>query len=105
MPEGVTRRSGLSILIIEDNIDSAETLAAILRIHGYRVRIAHNGPSALQLADAVIPDVCLIDIGLSGIDGCELVREIKFRYSERWPLLVAITGYGRVEDVDRSMAC
>ena len=60
------------MLVVEDNVDTAESLAMLLRYAGHEVRAAHTGPKALQAAQAGPPDVILLDIGLPGMDGYEV---------------------------------
>jgi signal transduction histidine kinase len=88
------------VLVVDDNVDAADTLADILRDLGYEIRTAYDGPSALKVAKAFRPNVCLVDIGLPVMDGYELTQRL--RDSADLPenaRIVAITGYG--QDVDR----
>ena len=89
------------VLIVDDNIDAAETLCAALQQFGHDVRIANDGPSALVLADEFRPDVAVLDIGLPVMDGYELARRLRARGLDAC-LLVAVTGYGQHEDRERS---
>ena len=86
------------VLIVEDNADNAESLATLLRIFGHRVRIAVDGPSALVAAHEERPDVMLVDIGLGGMSGYDVAKEIRADRQLRATNLVALTGYGREED-------
>jgi CheY-like chemotaxis protein len=90
------------ILIAEDNADLAESMAMLLRLEGHEVRIAYDGPSALDVADEFGPDAALLDIGLPGMDGYELARKLRARHYGRGLLLVAVTGYGQPEDHARA---
>jgi len=85
---------GLNILIVEDNEDTATTTAILLRLYGHEVRIAMDGPAALQAAKDGFPDVVLVDIGLPGMDGYEVARKIGEQPTERRPLFIALTGFG-----------
>jgi len=87
----------LRVLIVEDNEDSRELLAAILSQRGYRVLTAEDGRAGIVAALASRPNVLLVDIGLPGIDGYGLAREVR-RELGRAVYLVAITGYGQPED-------
>jgi CheY-like chemotaxis protein len=89
----------LCILIAEDEPANASTTAALLRRDGHEVYVAGDGVAALQAVEDYDPDVLLLDIGLPGVDGCEVARRIKSRNVLKTPLLVAVTGYG--EDADR----
>jgi len=90
------------ILVVEDNIDAADTLRALLELNGHRVDTANDGPSGLERALATQPEVVLLDVGLPGMDGYEVARRIRAAQAIRRPLLVAITGYGAPEDRQRA---
>jgi len=85
---------------VDDNVDSAETLAKLMRLQGHNVRVAFDGPAALQLAQADKPDVVILDLGLPGITGFDVARILRDRNEDL--LLVAVSGYGRDEDRLRS---
>jgi len=86
------------ILIVDDNVDSADSLAMLLSLTGHNVRTAHDGPSAIQEARAHRPDVILLDIGLPRMDGFEVARRLRQDPDMRAVLLIAMTGYGQEED-------
>jgi signal transduction histidine kinase/ActR/RegA family two-component response regulator len=90
------------ILVAEDNADLAESMAMLLRFEGHEVRIAHDGPSALDLADEFRPNVAVLDIGLPRLDGYGLARKLRARPYGRGLLLIAVTGYGQPEDQIRA---
>lgn len=90
------------VLVAEDNADLAESMAMLLRLEGHEVRIAYDGPSALDLADEFRPNAAVLDIGLPGLDGYELARKLRARQYGRGLLLIAVTGYGQPEDHLRS---
>ncbi len=94
VPNGPTLR----ILVVDDNVDAAEALAALLEISGHATWLAHTGQDALSVAAEQRPDVLLLDIGLPGIDGYEVARRIRADRSVPQPLLVALTGWGAEED-------
>jgi two-component system CheB/CheR fusion protein len=96
-PDTVPTR--LRVLIAEDEPATASTTAALLRMDGHEVFVAGDGPSALEAVEAYDPDVLLLDIGLPGVDGCEVARRVRSRNALKTPLLVALTGY--VGDADR----
>jgi CheY-like chemotaxis protein len=89
-------------LVVDDNRDSAESLAMLLRLFGNDVRTVQDGRLALEVAAAYRPDVVLLDIGLPGLDGLEVCRRLRARTGEVQPLIVAMTGYGQEEDRRRS---
>jgi CheY-like chemotaxis protein len=89
---------------VDDNKDSAESLAMLLRLLGNDVRTVHDGRQALVVAAAYQPDLVLLDIGLPGIDGYEVARRLR---SEPWTgntTLVALTGYGGEDDRRQAQA-
>ncbi|MFL5339214.1 MAG: response regulator [Gemmataceae bacterium] len=81
------------VLVVEDNADGRETLRTLLTMLGYRVDVAADGPDGVRVALDVRPDVALIDIGLPGIDGLEVARQIRAGL-DRDIVLVACTAYG-----------
>jgi signal transduction histidine kinase/DNA-binding response OmpR family regulator len=90
------------VLIVDDNADSARSLARLLQISGHDVSMAHDGPTALHQFESVDPEFVLLDIGLPGMDGYEVARTIRERADSTRTVLVALTGYGREEDRRRS---
>jgi signal transduction histidine kinase/ActR/RegA family two-component response regulator len=93
----------LRILVVEDNRDAAESLAALLDIWGHEVRTAYDGLAALRHAEGMAPDLILSDLGLPGMDGYELARQLRARPAFGRVVLVALTGYGRDEDRRRAV--
>jgi CheY-like chemotaxis protein len=92
------------ILVVDDNQDAAEGLALGLKMRGYLVRVAYDGPSALELAREFEPTVALLDIGMPVMDGYELaacLRQIPGLAAVR---IIAVTGYGQEKDRARSRA-
>jgi CheY-like chemotaxis protein len=90
------------LLVIEDEPDARESLRTLLELHGHEVLIAADGPTGLRHLDAAAVDVALVDIGLPGLDGYALGREIKRRFPGL--PIVAVTGYGQREDRERARA-
>jgi CheY-like chemotaxis protein len=93
--------ASLHVLVVEDNSDTAESMALMVRCDGHEVRVALDGPTALRLAEQEPPDVVLLDIGLPGMDGCEVARRLRERPGGSRPLLIAISGYSLTEVVRR----
>jgi CheY-like chemotaxis protein/nitrogen-specific signal transduction histidine kinase len=91
------------VLLIDDNVDMRETLAACLSMQGHDVTEAGDGPSALQLASEFAPDVIVIDIGLPEMDGYEVARRFRANPLMRDVRLVALTGYGQQEDKQKAV--
>lgn len=89
------------VLVVDDNLDAAESLAELLRMVGHEVTIARDGPSALELVLESPPDVVLCDIGLPGMDGYEVARRIRAAGANTIRL-VAVSGYARPEDLLRA---
>jgi two-component system CheB/CheR fusion protein len=95
-----TERS-LRVLVVDDNVDAARTLGELLRYLGHQVAVASDGPSALAAAATVAPELVLIDIGLPGMDGYALASALRSA-GHGLAALIAVTGYGRDEDLRRS---
>ncbi|HVF34181.1 MAG TPA: ATP-binding protein, partial [Candidatus Saccharimonadia bacterium] len=92
----------LRILVVDDNVDAAETLAHALALFGHETATAFDGPSALRLSVQFHPDVCLLDLGLPVMDGFELARRLRALPETRGARLIAVTGYGQRADLERS---
>ncbi len=88
----------LDVLVIEDNVDGAETLAAVLELHGHRAHIATDGLLGLRRARELKPDVILCDIDLPGLDGYELARRLRSEGGLAATRLIALSGYARAGD-------
>jgi CheY-like chemotaxis protein len=86
------------VLVVDDSTDSAESLARLLRRWGHEVRVAYDGPSALAAARSTAPEVVLLDIGLPGMDGYEVARQLRQDPDLNDTVLVALTGYGQATD-------
>jgi len=82
------------VLVVDDNRDAAETLAGLLKLWGHEATVAHDGPSAIDMARRYRPDTILLDIGLPGMDGYEVARRLRAEGSAKRAFLAAITGYG-----------
>jgi CheY-like chemotaxis protein len=98
---GTTTAGGHRIVVVEDNPDVRDMLTVYLEIDGHRVYQAADGPSGFDVAIEAEPDVALIDIGLPGMDGCELAQRLRAHEATAHTTLIAITGYGRAEDRKR----
>jgi signal transduction histidine kinase/ActR/RegA family two-component response regulator len=90
------------ILVVDDNVDAAETLAMLMRLSGHEVQTAHHGLAALEVARIFRPEVVLLDIGLPRLDGYEVARRLRQMPDIANALLVALTGYGQDDDRRRS---
>jgi CheY-like chemotaxis protein len=96
--------AGLSIILVDDNVDSAEMMRDLLEALGHNVKLAHDGASALALAGMGAPDVMILDIGLPDMDGSELARRLRTMPSLAATRLVAHTGYGAPHDREKTSA-
>ena len=90
------------ILVVDDNQDSADSLAMLMELHGHDVSIAHDGQSALDSAEQHRPDVVLLDIGLPVLNGHDVCRRIRQQPWGQAMVLIALTGWGQDEDRRRS---
>ena len=95
VPAKIERRR---ILVVDDNRDSAESLAMLLTIIGHEVHTAHDGEEAVQIAAALKPEVVLLDLGLPNLNGYEACRRIREQPRGKEMIVVALTGWGHEED-------
>jgi len=91
-----------TLLVVEDNIDSAALLSILLKEEGYRVLLAHDGQQGLDMARQLRPDVILMDIGLPLMDGWIVARMLREDGSSQ-TVMVAMSGYGQPDDLERSL--
>ncbi len=98
------REGSTTVLVVDDNEDAADLLAHALRGRGFVVAVAHDGPSALERANALRPQVVLLDIGLPVMDGYEVAQRLRSSSGVPLKKLIAITGYGQIEDRRRAIA-
>ena len=99
MEEGVSRL----VLVVDDNVDSAQSLSILLKLKGHEVHMAHSGQEALELAARHHPEVVLLDIGLPGMNGYEVARVLRSRPETEKAQLIALTGFGQEDDRRRAM--
>ncbi|MBC5785071.1 response regulator [Ramlibacter sp. USB13] len=95
-------RDGIRVLVADDNVDAATTLAMLLELMGHRCTAVHDGPSALASFSQVKPDVVLLDIGMPGMDGYEVARRLRAMPGGDSATVVALTGWGAANDRARS---
>jgi CheY-like chemotaxis protein len=86
------------ILVVDDNVDGAETIAMLLTLFGHTVKTVHSGPDALEAAHSFQPGVMFLDIGLPGMSGYEVAQQLRSDPSMNGLILVALTGWGSEED-------
>jgi signal transduction histidine kinase/ActR/RegA family two-component response regulator len=104
-PAAERRKSDLTrfrILVVDDHHDAGDSLATLLRLLGHQVRVAYDGQSGLEAARVFRPQVALLDIGMPGMDGIELGTRLRQEPEFEHLLMIALTGYGRDEDRQRS---
>ena len=97
---GVSRR----VLVVDDNVDAASLLEGILTHYGHDIRVAFDGPTALEIASTFKPELALLDIGLPVMDGYELAEKLRALLPDAVPRMIAITGYGQQADRLRAIA-
>jgi PAS domain S-box-containing protein len=93
-----------TLLVVDDNRDAAEALAMVLRLAGHEVAVGNSGQQALEIARRKCPDACILDIGMPGMSGYEVARAMREQPWGKTMLLIALTGWGQREDVDRARA-
>ncbi|MBA3773007.1 MAG: response regulator [Ramlibacter sp.] len=99
---GADSRTRANVLVVDDNVDAAQTLAAVLRMEGHDVRVAFDGVAALELAGAQPARIFVLDIGLPGMDGIELAGRLRELPGTEGAKFIALTGYGQASDRERS---
>lgn len=98
LEEGTNKR----VLVVDDNLDAANSLGRLLRRWGHEVKIVNDGVSVLQEAPQFKPDIILLDIGLPGMNGYEVAQKLRAGTVPKSTLIVAVTGYGQVEHMQKS---
>jgi signal transduction histidine kinase/DNA-binding response OmpR family regulator len=96
--------AAMRILVVDDNVDAADTLSALLEMGGHTTRVANDGYQAIEAAAAFQPQVVFLDIGLPGMNGYEVARKLRETPGMERGVLVALTGWGTREDRQRSTA-
>jgi PAS domain S-box-containing protein len=92
----------LRVLVVDDNVDAAQSLGMLLSAAGHTVALAHDGLAALGAAESQHPDLVFLDIGLPRLNGYEVARKLRADPANRGAMIVAMTGYGQPEDLRRS---
>ncbi|MBX6392651.1 MAG: response regulator [Burkholderiales bacterium] len=96
--------NGSKVLVVDDCHDSADSMCWILSTYGYQVETAYDGLTAIGKARLQRPDVVLLDLALPELDGYQVAKALRDQLAPHAPILVAVTGYGREHDKQRSAA-
>jgi PAS domain S-box-containing protein len=102
-PETYDGASHSRILIVDDNRDSARTMARILELEGHEVICIYDGLAVNEQVASFHPDVLLVDIGLPGLDGYQVAEQVRTKFAKQKLMLIAVTGYGGEENHSRAM--
>ena len=94
--------AGSRVMVVDDNVELALGLARLLKLLGHDVKMAHDGPTALEAARSFQPEIVLLDIGLPGLDGYQVATMLRQEGPSRKARIIAITGYGHEDDRRRS---
>jgi len=94
----------LRILVVDDNRDAADSMATLLQAYGHELDVAYDSATALARAEALPPDMILLDIGLPDTDGYAVARTLRAMSWRKKPLLIAVTGWGAPVDRERAIA-
>ena len=100
-PRELVSQAGKRVLVVDDNVDTAQGLARLLRLRGHAVEVAFDGATALEMAGRATPQAVLLDLGLPGLDGFQVCERLR-RDGCANVLIVAVSGYGQEEDRRRS---
>jgi signal transduction histidine kinase len=103
VPASVRQQPRRRVLVVDDNVDAAKSLAMLLQLMGHATETAYSGPTGLAAAREFHPDVIILDIGLPGMDGYEVARRLRCEPGLSTTLLVALTGWGTEEDKRRAI--
>ncbi len=106
LPTAASRKTALGqpVLVVDDDVDAADSLALLLQMSGYEARVAYSGTTALQMAVEHRPEAVILDLSLPEMDGYELGRRLRQHPQLAAVRLIALTGHGQREDIDRSRA-
>jgi two-component system, chemotaxis family, CheB/CheR fusion protein len=91
------------VLVVDDNVDAAQSLGMLLKLSGQEVSIAHDGHDGIQKAREFRPDLVLLDIGMPVMDGYEVCRRLRQDPGTQDAILIALTGWGLEEDRQRAL--
>jgi CheY-like chemotaxis protein len=100
----MNQAAGQRVLVIDDDVDCADTVAMVLRRLGADVRVAYSGATGLALCQSFEPDLVFLDIGMPQMDGYATVKALRDLGGARRLRIFALTGWGQVEDQERTLA-
>ncbi len=101
-PLSSPKHAGRRILVVDDNVDAAVSVVKLLKLWGHDVQTAFSGPEALEMAPKFRPQIVLLDIGMPGMSGYEVARQLRAQPEFQSLVITALTGYGQAEDRRRS---
>jgi CheY-like chemotaxis protein len=101
-PNELSKHAGRRILVVDDNVDAASSVVTMLKIWGHDVQVAYNGPDALSVARMFRPQIVLLDIGMPGMSGYDVAKQLRSEPEFGGLIITALTGYGQPEDRRRS---
>ncbi len=102
MEELAVRDGVRRVLVVDDLAASADTLRMLLELEGFEARVAVDGAKALEVAAVFAPDAVVLDLGLPGMDGYQVARQLRLSPIARSALLIALTGYSDPETLQRT---
>jgi CheY-like chemotaxis protein len=100
--QATSSRAPRKVLVVDDNRDAADTLAAVLRLRGAEVEVAYNGADALRVIEHDDVALALVDIGMPGMNGYEVARRVRTQLSDQEVTMVALTGWGQEADIENA---
>ena len=103
-PARSSTQSRRRVLVADDNVDAAESMARLIALYGHEVEIAHGGFEVLKKAEAFRPDLLILDIGMPDLDGLETASRLRATPHGQKAVLVALTGWGQAADRERTTA-
>jgi PAS domain S-box-containing protein len=101
-PSSPPKHAGRRILVVDDNVDAAISVVKLLKLWGHDVQTAFSGPEALEMARKFRPQIVLLDIGMPGMSGYEVAKQLRAEPEFQGLVITALTGYGQAEDRRRS---
>jgi PAS domain S-box-containing protein len=101
-PSELGKPAGRRILVVDDNVDAAMSVTGLLKLWGHEVQAAFNGPEAIDVARTFRPQIVLLDIGMPGMSGYDVARQLRSEPEFQGLVITALTGYGQAEDRRRS---